>query len=92
MVLPLSLPALASIAICQFLWVWNDYQVALLFLGTQQNTRVLTLQLVNMVGSYGQGWHLLTAGAFISMLLPMTIFFLLHRYFVRDLVAGSVKG
>jgi alpha-glucoside transport system permease protein len=92
MVLPLSLPALASIAICQFLWVWNDYQIALLFLGTQQNTRVLTLQLVNMVGSYGQGWYLLTAGAFISMFLPMTIFFLLHHYFVRDLVAGSVKG
>jgi alpha-glucoside transport system permease protein len=90
LILPLSVPALASFAIFQFLWVWNDYLVALVFLGDQN--RVLTYALAAMVGEKGQDWHLLTAGAFISMILPLTVFFALQRYFVRGLMAGSVKG
>jgi alpha-glucoside transport system permease protein len=90
LILPLSVPALASFAIFQFLWVWNDYLVALVFLGSK--TQVLTVSLANMVGEKGQDWQLLTAGAFISMLLPLAVFFALQRYFVRGLMAGSVKG
>jgi alpha-glucoside transport system permease protein len=90
LILPLSVPALASFAIFQFLWVWNDYLVALVFLGDQN--RVLTYALAAMVGEKGQDWHLLTAGAFVSMILPLTVFFALQRYFVRGLMAGSVKG
>ena len=90
LVLPLSVPALASFAIFQFLWVWNDYLVALIFLGGQ--TEVMTMRLVNLIGSRGQDWHLLTAGAFLSMLLPLVVFFSLQRFFVRGLLAGSVKG
>lgn len=92
LVLPLSLPALASFAIFQFLWVWNDYLVALIFLGGSPGTQVLTMRLADIVGSRGQDWHLLTAGAFVSMLLPLTVFFALQRFFVRGLLAGSVKG
>jgi alpha-glucoside transport system permease protein len=92
LVLPLSVPALASFAIFQFLWVWNDYLVALIFLGTQGNTAVLTIRLANIVGSRGQDWHLLTAGAFVSMIVPLVVFFSLQRFFVRGLLAGSVKG
>lgn len=88
--LPLSVPAIASLAIFQFLWVWNDLLVALVFLG---GTRpVLTYQISNMVTSLGAGWQMLTAAAFISMLLPMIVFFSMQRYFVRGLLAGSVKG
>ncbi len=90
LILPLSVPALASFAIFQFLWVWNDYLVALVFLGDQ--TRVVTSALAAIVGEKGQDWHLLTAGAFVSMILPLTVFFALQRYFVRGLLAGSVKG
>ncbi len=90
LILPLSIPALASFAIFQFLWVWNDYLVALVFLGTK--TPVLTVTIANMVGEKGQDWQLLTAGAFISMILPLVVFFALQRYFVRGLLAGSVKG
>jgi len=92
LILPLSVPALASFAIFQFLWVWNDYLVALVFIGTQPNVQVLTMRLADMVGSRGQDWHVLTAGAFITMLIPLTVFFSLQRYFVRGLLAGSVKG
>jgi alpha-glucoside transport system permease protein len=92
LVLPLSVPALASFAIFQFLWVWNDYLVALIFLGTQGNTAVLTIRLANLAGSRGQDWHLLTAGAFVSMVVPLIVFFSLQRFFVRGLLAGSVKG
>jgi len=92
LILPLSLPALASFAIFQFLWVWNDYLVALVFIGTQPNVQVLTMRLADMVGSRGQDWHVLTAGAFVTMLLPLLVFFSLQRYFVRGLLAGSVKG
>lgn len=90
LILPLSVPALASFAIFQFLWVWNDYLVALVFLGEQN--RVVTMALAAIVGEKGQDWHLLTSGAFISMILPLTVFFALQRYFVRGLLAGSVKG
>ncbi|MDK2981952.1 MAG: alpha-glucoside transport system permease protein [Chloroflexota bacterium] len=88
--IPLSVPAIASLAIFQFLWIWNDLLVALVFLGGQHP--VLTYQIGNMVTSLGSGWHLLTAAAFISMALPMVVFLFLQRYFVRGLLAGSVKG
>jgi alpha-glucoside transport system permease protein len=90
MALPLAVPAIASLAIFQFLWIWNDLLVALVFLGGQNP--VLTYQISNMVTSLGSGWHVLTAAAFISMALPMLVFFGLQRYFVRGLLAGSVKG
>jgi alpha-glucoside transport system permease protein len=92
LILPLSVPALASFAIFQFLWVWNDYLVALIILGPDPNVRVVTMTLASIVGSRGQDWHLLTAGAFVSMLVPLIVFFGLQRYFVRGLLAGSVKG
>jgi alpha-glucoside transport system permease protein len=92
LVLPLSVPALASFAIFQFLWVWNDYLVALIFLGGDPNFEVVTMRLAGIVGDRGQDWHLLTAGAFVTMVLPLTVFFALQRYFVRGMMAGSVKG
>jgi len=92
LILPLSVPALASFAIFQFLWVWNDYLVALVILGPDPNVRVVTMTLASIVGTRGQDWHLLTAGAFVSMLVPLLVFFGLQRYFVRGLLAGSVKG
>lgn len=92
LILPLSVPALASFAIFQFLWVWNDYLVALIFIGSKPDVQVLTMRLADMVGSRGADWHLLTAGAFVSMALPLTVFLLLQRFFVRGLLAGSVKG
>lgn len=90
LVLPLAMPAIAALAIFQFLWVWNDLLVALVFLGG--NNPVLTYQISNMVTSLGSGWQLLTAAAFISMALPVVVFFSFQRYFVRGLLAGSVKG
>jgi len=90
LILPLSVPALASFAIFQFLWVWNDYLIALVFLGDK--SRVVTYALASIVGEKGQDWHLLTAGAFVSMMLPLAVFFALQRFFVRGLLAGSVKG
>ncbi len=90
--LPLSVPAIASLAIFQFLWVWNDLLVALIYLGGTEAVAPLTLKLSNLVGSYGQNWHLLTAAAFVSMALPLVVFFSLQRYFVRGILAGSVKG
>ncbi|MEA5031936.1 MAG: carbohydrate ABC transporter permease [Sphaerochaeta sp.] len=92
LVLPLSVPAIASLAIFQFLWVWNDLLVALVFLGGTSDVAVLTQRLANMVGSRGQDWHLLTAGAFVAMIVPLAVFFGLQRYFVQGLMAGSVKG
>lgn len=92
LVLPLSVPAIASLAIFQFLWVWNDLLVALVFLGGTADVAVLTQRLATMVGSRGQDWHLLTAGAFIVMVVPLIVFFALQRYFVQGLMAGSVKG
>ena len=90
--LPLSVPALASLAIFQFLWVWNDLLVALIYLGGTEQVAPLTLKLSSLVNSLGQNWHLLTAAAFISMALPLVVFFSLQRYFVRGILAGSVKG
>jgi alpha-glucoside transport system permease protein len=92
LILPLSVPALASFAIFQFLWVWNDYLVALIFIGSKPDVQVLTMRLAEIVGSRGADWHLLTAGAFVSMVLPLIVFFSLQRFFVRGLLAGSVKG
>jgi alpha-glucoside transport system permease protein len=92
LVIPLSVPALAAFAIFQFLWVWNDLLVAYVFLGGTRQNRVLTIALQTLVPATGENWHLLTAGAFISMLLPLIVFLSLQRYFVRGLTAGSVKG
>ncbi len=92
LILPLSVPALASFAIFQFLWVWNDYLVALIFLGGNPEFELVTQRMAAIVGARGQDWHLLTAGAFVSMLLPLAVFFGLQRFFVRGLLAGSVKG
>ena len=92
LVLPLSMPALASFAIFQFLWVWNDLLVALVFLGTGSEVAVLTAQLNELVGTKGEAWHVLTAGAFVTMVVPLVVFLALQRYFVRGLLAGSVKG
>jgi len=91
-VLPLSVPALASLAIFQFIWVWNDLLVALVYLGGTEKVAPLTVRLSSLVNSLGQNWHLLTAAAFISMALPLVIFLSLQRYFVRGILAGSVKG
>jgi alpha-glucoside transport system permease protein len=92
LILPLSVPALASFAIFQFLWVWNDFLVALTFLGVDPSYKVLTQRLADLTGTFGNQWQLLTAGAFVTMILPMVVFFSLQRYFVRGLLAGSVKG
>lgn len=91
-VLPLSVPALAAFAIFQFLWVWNDLLVALVFLGASQDVSVLTFRLYQLVGVRGESWHLLTAGAFLTMVVPVIVFLALQRYFVRGLLSGSVKG
>lgn len=92
LIVPLSVPALAAFAIFQFLWVWNDLLVAYVFLGGTRDVQVLTLALAALNGSRGDTWHLLTAAAFISMALPLIVFFSLQKYFVRGLTAGSVKG
>ena len=92
LVLPLSVPVIASFAIFQFLWVWNDLLVALVFLGTNPEKTVVTARLSALVGERGQDWHVLTSGAFLTMILPLIVFFALQRYFVRGLTAGSVKG
>jgi len=91
-ILPLSLPALASFTIFQFLWVWNDLLVAMVFLGQGEDQIVLTAQLRALLGTRGSNWEVLTSGAFISIILPLIVFFALQRFFVRGLVAGSVKG
>ncbi len=92
LVLPLSVPALASFAIFQFLWVWNDYLVALVFLGIRSQFQGRHAALADLTGTFGSDWQLLTAGAFVTMILPLVVFFSLQRYFVRGLLAGSVKG
>lgn len=92
LIVPLSVPALAAFAIFQFLWVWNDLLVAYVFLGGTQKLRVLTIALADLVGARGENWQLLTAAAFLSMSLPLAVFFSLQKYFVRGLTAGSVKG
>ena len=91
-VLPLSYPALASFAIFQFLWVWNDLLVAMVFLGAQNEQLVLTGRLVNLLGSRGSNWEILTASAFVTIVVPLIVFLSLQRFLVRGLLAGSVKG
>jgi len=92
LVLPLSVPALAAFGIFQFLWVWNDLLVALVFLSKNPDQIVLTSQIRELIGSRGDNWEILTSGAFVSMAVPLIVFFSLQRYFVRGLLAGSVKG
>jgi alpha-glucoside transport system permease protein len=90
-VLPLSVPAIGAFAIFQFLWVWNDLLVALVFLGVDAQSRVMPTALYNLVGNRGEQWHILTAGAFVTMIVPLAVFLLLQRAFVRGILAGSVK-
>lgn len=91
-VIPLSIPSLASLAIFQFLWVWNDLLVALIYLGGTRDVAPLTMHIGSMMSSLGENWHLLPAGAFISMVLPLVIFATLQPYFIRGILAGSAKG
>ncbi|CDZ44384.1 carbohydrate ABC transporter permease [Neorhizobium galegae] len=91
-ILPLSFPALASFSIFQFLWTWNDLLVAMVFLGTGKDQLVLTGALNALLGSMGGKWEILTASAFITIVVPIIVFFALQRYLVRGLLAGSVKG
>ncbi len=91
LVLPTSVPAIASLAIFQFMWVWNDLLIALIYLGGTPQVAPMTVTISNLVNSYGGGWEYLTAAAFISMLLPLVVFFSLQQYFVKGILAGSVK-
>ena len=91
LVLPLSVPALASFAIFQFLWVWNDLLVAIVYLGTDSSVATMPARLNELVGSKGEAWHVLTAGAFVTMVVPLVVFIGLQRYFVRGILTGSVK-
>ncbi|HWC42131.1 MAG TPA: carbohydrate ABC transporter permease [Actinomycetota bacterium] len=91
LIVPMSVPALASFAIFQFLWTWNDLLIALLYLGPGEK-EVVTVTVAGLVGQQNQGWQLLTAGAILSMLVPVAVFVALQRYFVRGLTAGAVKG
>jgi alpha-glucoside transport system permease protein len=91
-VLPLSVPAIASFLIFQFLWVWNDLLVGLTFGAGSKDVAPMTVRLAEMVGTRGSGWEVLTAGAFVAIIVPLIVFFTLQRYFVRGLLAGSVKG
>jgi alpha-glucoside transport system permease protein len=92
LIVPLSVPVLASFAIFQFLWVWNDYLVALVFLGIEPNVSVLTVELAQLAGRGEGALNLLPAAAFVTMIVPLAVFFALQRFFVRGLTAGSVKG
>lgn len=90
LIAPMAMPAMAAFATLQFLWVWNDLLIAKLFL-SQENTTVI-VKLQQLLGTQGQGAELLTAGAFISMILPMIVFFVLQNFLVRGMTAGAVKG
>jgi alpha-glucoside transport system permease protein len=91
-VIPVSVPALASVFIFQFLWVWNDFLVALIYLGATPKVAPVTLTVANLVTNRGQNWELLTAAAFVSMALPLAVFLSLQRHFVRGIIAGAIKG
>ena len=86
------MPALASFSIFQFLWVWNDLLVALVFLGAQNDQLVLTARLVNLLGSRGSNWEILTASAFVTIVVPLIVFLSLQRFLIRGMLSGSVKG
>jgi alpha-glucoside transport system permease protein len=90
--LPLMTPAIAAFGIFQFLWVWNDLLVALVFGGGRLDVSPLTVRLAELSGTRGQDWHVLSAGAFVSLVVPLIVFLSLQRFFVRGLLAGSVKG
>jgi alpha-glucoside transport system permease protein len=92
LILPLSIPALAAFAIFQFLWVWNDLLVALVYLGVSSDVAVMPARLNELVGTRGDQWHILTAAAFVTMIVPLIVFLGLQRYFVRGILTGSVKG
>jgi alpha-glucoside transport system permease protein len=92
LIFPLSVPVIASLVIFQFLWVWNDLLVALIYVGGTPAVAPITVTVSNLVNSLGQNWQLLTAAAFISMALPMVVFFALQQYFVRGILAGAIKG
>lgn len=92
LVFPLSIPAMASLLIFQFLWVWNDLLVGLTFGGGKKTVAPLTVRLAEMTGTRGGDWEILTAGAFVSITVPLIVFFSLQRYFVRGMLSGSVKG
>jgi alpha-glucoside transport system permease protein len=92
LILPMSVPALASFAIFQFLWVWNDLLVALVFIGPGENAPITVAVKNNLLGQAGAGWNLVTAGGFFSMIVPIIVFLSLQRFFVRGLTAGAVKG
>lgn len=92
LVLPMSVPAIASLVIFQFLWVWNDLLIALVFLGPVPSNHPLPVTLANLTTNFGGNWQFVTAAAFVSMLVPLAVFFLLQRYFVRGITGGSVKG
>ena len=92
LIFPLAIPAVASLVIFQFLWVWNDLLVALIYVGGRPSVAPMTVTISNLVNSLGQNWQLLTAAAFVSMALPMLVFFALQQYFVRGILAGAVKG
>lgn len=87
--MPLSMPAIASLGIFQFLWVWNDFLIAKIFLTTHP---VLTVQITNLIDPLGNNWNILTGAAFLSFIIPMFVFFAFQKYFARGLLAGSVKG
>lgn len=91
-VMPLSVPSLAALGIFQFLWIWNDLLISLVYLGGSRSVAPMTLTVSNLVNSFGSEWQLLTSAAVISMLLPLAVFFALQRYFVQGILAGSVKG
>ncbi|HEY6115764.1 MAG TPA: carbohydrate ABC transporter permease [Candidatus Dormibacteraeota bacterium] len=92
LIMPLSVPAIASLVIFQFLWVWNDLLVALIYIGGAPDVAPLTVNLANLTNSLGQDYRLLTGAAFFSMIVPLVVFLSLQRYFVRGILAGSVKG
>lgn len=92
LVLPLSVPVLAAFAIFQFLWTYNDYLIALTMIGGNGEAWPVTIRIASLAGEFGTREHLLAAGAFISTVIPLLVFFSLQRYFVRGILAGSVKG
>ncbi len=92
LVVPLSVPVLAAFAIFQFLWTWNDYLIAVTMIGANQSAAPSTVVIAAQTGQFGQTEHLLTAGAFLQAAVPLAVFFLLQRFFVRGILAGSVKG